>query len=282
MSTGTEAEHARGGQVDSVPPRALPLPATPERHTPGWLDGVRELMLVGVLYLLYRTGRVAVDAREELAREHADRIRDIQAWLHLPSEAAIQAAVSADGVLRAANVYYLSAHFPIMILFLVTGFLWRPRAEYCWARNLVVAQTLAALVIHLAFPLAPPRMFPEWGFTDTMETLGPSPYDGPSGAAVNQFAAMPSLHVGWAVLIAYAVLRIGPSIFKPLAVAHAVLTCVVVLITANHWWLDGLVGVALLGFALVLFPEPGRSRVPPFRQKRTTPVAGPWLDESER
>src|SRR5690606_20267921 len=125
----------------------------------------------------------------------------------------------------------------------------RPFVEYQWARNLWILQTSAALVLHLSFPLAPPRMFPQWDFVDTMTRYGPSPYEGASGGLANQFAAMPSLHVGWAVLIAYVVLRTGPRWLGVLAALHATLTMVIVIITANHWWIDAFVAVALLAAA---------------------------------
>ena len=112
---------------------------------------------------------------------------------------------------RLANGYYVAVHFPIMIAFLLLGYGWRSRAQYKWARNLVVVQTGFALVIHLVFPLAPPRMFPQWGFVDTMSVYGPSAYDGAAASVANQFAAMPSLHVGWALTIAYVLARTAPA-----------------------------------------------------------------------
>ena len=116
--------------------------------------------------------------------------------------------------------------------------------------------TLLGLAAHIVFPLAPPRMFPGWGFLDTMATYGPSAYDGASGALVNQYAAMPSLHIGWAVLIAVVVCRTGPRLLAVLACLHAVTTVAVVTVTANHWLLDGLVAVALLGVALLVVRGP--------------------------
>lgn len=235
---------------------------------PHWMRfATRELGLVAILYLLYRQGRVLVTGRETLAREHATAVRDLQGWLGFPSEAATQAAVASEPLLRAANLYYVGLHFPTMILFLLVGLIWRPTAEYRWARNLVATQTLLALVIHVAYPLAPPRMFPEWGFVDTMATLGPSAYEGAASSAANQFAAMPSLHVGWAVLIALVVIRTGPRWVATLAVTHAGTTAAVVIVTANHWWLDGMIATALLGGALLLFPAPRTRLREPYRDR---------------
>jgi hypothetical protein len=100
-------------------------------------------------------------------------------------------------------------------------------------------------------------MFPHLGFVDTMTTIGPSAYGDGTAAVANQYAAMPSLHVGWALLIAVVVLRTATGPIRVLALAHAALTSLVVVVTANHWWVDGLVATALLGVALLLHRRPG-------------------------
>lgn len=105
-------------------------------------------------------------------------------------------------------------------------------------------------------------MFPSWGFTDTMTILGPSAYEGVGASVANQFAAMPSLHIGWSVLFAFVIVRTGPRWLGLLAVTHSLVTTAVVIVTANHWLVDGLASVVLLGIALVLFPAPGRTRSP--------------------
>ncbi len=222
--------------------------------------GVFELLLVSGLYVVYRLGRLVTVDRTETARAHARLVHHLEGVLQLPSEAAIQQAVHSVRLFEAANIYYLSAHFPVTIAFLVWGFVARPRSEYLWARRLLVVLTLLGLAAHIVFPLAPPRMFPHWGFLDTMTTYGPSAYDGASGALVNQYAAMPSLHIGWAVLIAVVVWRTGPRLIAVLACLHALTTVAVVTVTANHWLLDGLVAVALLGVALLVVPRPVAAR----------------------
>jgi PAP2 superfamily protein len=219
------------------------------------LRAVREIALVGGLFVLYKLGRALATGHEELARTHARSVHRLEAVLHLPSEAHLQALLP-TGALHAANYYYVGVHFPLTLAFLAWGLLRRPAAEYRWARNLLIVQTLSALVIHMAYPLAPPRMFPQWGFVDTMTTLGPSAYAGASGAVANQYAAMPSLHIGWAVLIAVVLWRTAPRRLGWVGAAHAGLTVAVVVVTANHWWVDGLVAVVLLAVALAVVPAP--------------------------
>ncbi len=223
---------------------------------------VGEIALIAAIYLAYRAGRMLTAGSVVAAHRHSDLVRHAERVLHLPSEAAIQHAIGGARLFEAANVYYVSIHFPLTIAFLVWGFVARPRAEYRWARNLLVVQTLTAVAVHIAFPLAPPRMFPQWGFLDTMNVYGPSAYDGASATVANQYAAMPSLHVGWAVLIAFVVARTGPRWLRWLTAAHALLTFAVVTVTANHWFLDTAVAVAFLGLALLVFPAPGRTRLP--------------------
>ncbi|MFT4289004.1 phosphatase PAP2 family protein [Nocardioides sp.] len=216
----------------------------------------RELTLVTLLWMGYHWGRVLASGERATAFGNAKTVHHLEQVLQLPSEASLQALVGSETLFRMANLYYIGVHFPLTVAFLLFGYFFRPFPEYRWARNLLALLTAFALVIHLLMPTAPPRMFPQWGFIDTMNTIGPSAYKGSMGEVANQFAAMPSLHIGWAVLIAVVVTRTGPWWLGFLARIHAVVTVAVVVVTANHWWLDGFVAVALLCVALVLVPGP--------------------------
>ncbi|WP_110183495.1 phosphatase PAP2 family protein [Nocardioides solisilvae] len=251
--------------------RTAPAPA----RLAGWRAALLELGLVAGLYLLYRWGRVVALDREAVALANARAVHDLQQAVGLPSEAVLQALVPSVGLLELANVYYVAVHFPTVVAFLAWLYLLRPRADYLWARNLLVVQTGLAAGIHVAFPLAPPRMFADLGFVDTMSVHGPSAYDGASAAVANQYAAMPSLHVGWAVLLAVVVSRCGPRWAARLTGAHAATTLVVVTVTANHWLLDGAVAVLLLGLALLAFPGPDRRRPGHLRLSRPTAATAP-------
>ena len=219
-----------------------------------------ELGLVIVLFELYRLGRLLARGEDAAAYTHALEVHHLERLMHLPNEATVQGLVPSDTLLHAANIYYFSVHFPAMIAFLVWGYLFRPRAEYVWARNLVIALTGTALVVHILYPLAPPRMFPQWGFVDTMTAFGPNAYAGTSGAMANQFAAMPSLHIGWAALIAYVIHCTGPRWLAWVATGHFALTILVVVVTANHYWLDGAVALVLLAGAILVIRPGGPAR----------------------
>jgi len=224
------------------------------------LRALLEVALVLALFEFYRFGRLLARGEESAAYGHALQVHHLERLLHLPSEASVQGLVPSDALLHAANLYYVSVHFPAMIAFLVWGYLFRPRAEYVWARNILIALTGAALVVHVLYPLAPPRMFPQWGFVDTMVTFGPNAYAGTSGAMANQFAAMPSLHIGWAALIAFVVHRTGPRWLAWTATVHVVITVLVVVVTANHYWLDGVVALSLLAVSILVVGPRGPAR----------------------
>jgi hypothetical protein len=96
-------------------------------------------------------------------------------------------------------------------------------------------------------------MRPDLGFVDTGALFGPNVYGPPEGGSIaNQFAAMPSLHIGWAVLVALGFIVAMRSRWRWLWILHPVMTILVVVGTANHWWLDGAVAVLLLAGALAV------------------------------
>ncbi len=119
-------------------------------------------------------------------------------------------------------------------------------------RNVMIVITTAGMAVHLLLPLAPPRMFPNLGFVDTARVFGPASYGAgsPYKGFANQFAAMPSLHFGWALVIAWAVLLATKSRWRYLVLAHPLITLAAIVLTANHYWLDAVVATFLFGIAL--------------------------------
>lgn len=203
----------------------------------------RELAVIGGLYGLWQlAGRLAhTPSGTEGALRRAQWIERFDRWLPLPSEHAVQDFFLRFPLLvRGANLYYASMHLTTMLVFLVWLFV-RHRPSYRPVRQVMAWTTLGCVVVQFV-PVAPPRMLP--GFTDTGLRFGQSVYS--NGLPIDQLAAMPSIHVAWAVLVGWYVSRISASRWRVIGPLHAVLTTLVVVLTANHWWLDGLVGVALL------------------------------------
>ncbi|MFG2981902.1 phosphatase PAP2 family protein [Streptomyces sp. NPDC048258] len=219
---------------------------------------IRELLLVAGLFTVYKAGRTLSTGRTEEAFRNAARIWDAERALHLPGEGAVQRLLlHGDALVHTANTYYAAVHFPATALFLVWLYLRRP-AHYLWARRVLAVLTGAALALHLGFPLAPPRMLGAADLIDTGQVYGPTVY----GAApatdtmANQFAAMPSLHFGWALMLALGMIAATKSRWRVLWLLHPLLTLLVVVGTANHYWLDAIVATVLLGAALLLVPRP--------------------------
>lgn len=230
--------------------------APTQRPAPVVWRVLREAVLLATLFGVYSAGRQFAAKNTGSAFDHAREVLSWQNWLHLPNEAAVQqAALQAPHLVESANLYYASVHAPLTGAVLLWLSIWRPKA-YPHVRWTIAALTGLALIGHIVFPLAPPRMMP--GFVDTGLRFGQSVY-GPdaSGGVVNQFAAMPSLHVGWAALIALSMILITRTKWRWLWLLHPIITFGVVVVTANHYWLDGIVVLILLAVSLPLLLRPG-------------------------
>ena len=111
--------------------------------------------------------------------------------------------------------------------------------------------TAAALLVQFV-PVAPPRMLPGDGMIDTAARYGQSVYGSVAGFNADQLSAMPSVHVGWALLAALVIIEVSRSRWRWLALAYPLLTMLAVVVTANHYWLDGIAAALLLALALVV------------------------------
>jgi hypothetical protein len=200
-----------------------------------------ESSLIAALYSVWQlAGQLSV-AGSTGAFARARWVDDVERDLRLPTEGSVQRLILGHPLLtQAANVYYATMHFGGLFVFLIWLFV-RHRDRYAAVRTTLALTTLACLAIQL-IPLAPPRLMP--GYVDTAQRYGQSVYS--LGFGADQLSAMPSVHVAWAVLIAWYVARIGRGPLRWLGVLHAALTAFVVVATANHWWLDGVVAVAVL------------------------------------
>ncbi|MFE5495721.1 phosphatase PAP2 family protein [Streptomyces virginiae] len=223
---------------------------------------IRELLLVAGFFTVYKAGRLLSTGRTGDAFRNADWIWDAERALRLPGEGAVQRLLlHGDALVTTANTYYAAVHFPATALFLIWLYVRRP-AHYLWTRRVLAVLTGAALVLHLAYPLAPPRMLPAARLIDTGQVYGPTVYRAAPDAdtLANQFAAMPSLHFGWALMLAIGVIaatRGGKrSRWGLLWLLHPLVTLLVIVGTANHYWLDAIVAAVLLGIALLLVPRP--------------------------
>jgi hypothetical protein len=208
-------------------------------------------IVVGLFALWQFAGRYAARVRGG-ALDRAEWIWHAERVARLPSETAVQRIFLPHPLLvQLSNLYYASLHFVVLIALLAWVFL-RHWDRYAEVRALLVMLTAACLFIQL-IPVAPPRMLPSDGMIDTGVLYGQSVYGSIAGFNPDELSAMPSVHVAWALLIGITVIRCARSRWRWLALAYPAATTLVVVVTANHFWADGIVAGALLLLAMLAY-----------------------------
>lgn len=226
------------------------------------LSGVAwETALLFGLYALWQLAGSLAHASAARAIPFGRDIWNAERLLRLPYETAMQRAILPHPVLvQAANLYYDILHFPMLIGCLIWLYFWH-RQHYGKIRTILVLVTGVSLIIQIYLPVAPPRLIGGTGLVDTGLKYHQSVY-GSGGLDAAQFSSMPSVHVAWAVIVALAVITAGRSRWRWLAVAYPVFTTLVVVVTANHYWLDGVVAAALVALAAAAWAAVARARIP--------------------
>lgn len=210
---------------------------------------LRESALIIGLYALWQFAGSLSGNGTYAAVGRGQSIWDFERTTHLLSERTVQDWILPHPlIVQAANLYYDTMHFTMMIVFLLWLFI-RHREAYARWRTTLAMLTASCLLIQLV-PVAPPRMIPDLDMVDTAMKYGQSVYGAVAGFRADQLSAMPSVHVGWAVLIAVCTYRVSTSRWRYVGTVHAVMTILVVVATGNHYWGDGIVAAALLVAAL--------------------------------
>ena len=211
----------------------------------------REVAFVAIAYMAYEVVRSMAANRSLQAVENAADIIRLERALGIFTELNFQLAVlSYDAVIQFLSLWYFWGHFPLILAFAIWVFYRHPR-EYRWARNAIFFSGAMALLIYVVFPVAPPRLLPGAGFVDTLRNVFALQY-GDVGF-VNQYAAVPSMHQGFALIIGAALYHcVGGRKGGILLVTLPALMFVSIVATGNHWILDAVFGiaVALVGMTL--------------------------------
>ena len=209
----------------------------------GWLDAIRQLALFAGAYYLYRIVRGFVDGQAGLAFENARTLVDFERSLGLFFEPGLQAwAQSEQWIVTAANWMYVNSHFVVTTTFLIWLYIARNHAFY-YVRNMFMVAMGFALAGYLAYPTAPPRFMPEWGFTDSVASFVGESADNSANVLYNPFAAVPSMHVAFALMIAIpAFFLVRNRVLKGVWAVYPAVVTFVVVVTANHFWMDALLG----------------------------------------
>jgi cbb3-type cytochrome oxidase subunit 3 len=233
--------------------------------------GLREIGLIALVYGLYDASRFLVAGQQSTALHHAGRVLSLETDLDLNWEHALNQLVSAHRLLAVpADYIYATLHYVVTPAVLV--WMWRRHhGHYGRARTTLIVATLIGLAGFTLMPVAPPRMLP--GFVDTMARYSQVGWWGGDASAprglgglTNQFAAMPSLHVGWALWCGWQLVNHGRRrLTRLLGVLYPTLITVVVVATGNHYLLDAVAGGAVVVLAVIFVRSvawmlPGRRR----------------------
>ncbi len=260
-SSATTLPQAQGAAVQTV---------SPDR--PRWWG---ELLVVVWLCWVYDAITNLAPLRVHAAIGHAEGILSLERSLHLDPELTLDRWLSAHHTLGlAVSDYYDNAHFIVTLGLL--GWLWWRRADiYRPLRNSLVAVNLLAFVVFWRYPVAPPRMLR--GFTDVVASTHAfgSWHTGELASHANELAAMPSLHIAWAVWCTIVVWQLTTRLWaRALAVVYPCLTAFAVLATGNHFLLDIVGGLVVLAIAtaiarLLANMTAGRSERHAYRMSQT-------------
>lgn len=246
-------------------PSASPISTEPGRTGfSARLRGVRsprrpriwfEVLLIAVSYWVYSLIRNAVPEQKAQALKNADWLWSVEHHLGIAVEQSVNHAVnSVTWLIVGMNYYYATLHFIITIGVLVWLFRSHP-GRYAASRLVLFATTGVALVGYYFFPLAPPRLMNGGGFIDTVlvhHTWG-SMASGDLKNMSNQYAAMPSMHIGWSTWCGLTIFALASAPWaKILGLLYPVATLVVIVSTANHFWLDAVGGLLCLTFGFLV------------------------------
>lgn len=236
------------------------------RESPAWNSPVAsspfsrpnlmmELLLIRVGYWAYSYVRGHAPDSRTLAEGHGDQILGLESVLRIDIEHSVNMLAVRTGWLREfSDFYYTTFHFLVPIALLAWLYM-RRTAHYRDVRTALSFATLFGLVGFWLYPLAPPRLMPGLGYVDTAH--GPQDLTKPDFGALtelsNQYAAMPSLHVGWSLWCAVVIFQVTKNHWlRALGALYPLMTTFVVMATANHYLLDAAGGVLVVaaGFAV--------------------------------
>jgi hypothetical protein len=233
------------------------------RRLPNGLpDALRQVLLFAVAYGLYQLVRGLVHGERALAFANTQHIVHIERSLGAFFEPGLQQAMMTHRwIIDFADFMYLNSHFILTTSFLIWLYM-RRNENFYFVRNMFMVAMGLALVGYALFPAAPPRVLPSLGFTDTVAAVAHvNDNSSISSVFVNQYAAVPSMHIAFALLIGVP----GSLLCRSLGArlwwsAYPMLVFFVIVVTANHFWFDAACGAAVACMAAVAAGQLARAR----------------------
>jgi len=229
----------------------------------GWSDLLRQMILFVGALMLYQLVRSFVAGKGYKPFGDAMKIIDFERVLHVFVEPSIQTWASGrHWLMDIADWTYLNAHFFVTLAALTFIYLWRNESFY-FVRNVFMIAMAIALVGYWLYPTAPPRLMPEWGFSDSVsQFIGTGWVDyGPEKAFLNFYAAVPSMHVCFAVIVGWSMTRLVRWRAAKIGwILYPGLITFVVVATGNHYLTDVFLGVLTAGASALLADRLARTR----------------------
>jgi hypothetical protein len=228
----------------------------------GWLDFLRQVVLFAGAYYAYRIVRGAVDGRAAAAFQHARELIGIERGLHVFVEPSVQAwASGSELVIDAASWVYINAQTTVTLGALVWLYLRRNDSFY-FVRNMMIVAMAIALVGYIVFPTAPPRFLPEWGFVDSVAGFTGVHSDSVTvDALFNPYAAIPSMHVAFSLMIGWPLSRlVRTRVARVFWLGYPALMTFVIVATANHFLIDAALGAFTAAVAAAVAGSLARAR----------------------
>jgi PAP2 superfamily len=219
----------------------------------GWGDLVRQFALFLLCYQGYQVVRGIADGKDAVALANAQHVIHLERSLGAFFEPGLQQTfLNHQWVIELANWMYLNSHFVVTTTFLAWLYLFR-NEHFNFVRNMFLVAMGLALVGYLVYPTAPPRLVPGAGFTDTVASFTNTSQDSHGvGLLVNPYAAVPSMHIAFALMIAVpgaALSRLAWT--RAWWSAYPLLVLFVIVVTANHFWFDAAAGAAVACLAAI-------------------------------
>jgi hypothetical protein len=224
----------------------------------GWVDAVRQIGIWLAVDAFYELVRGFTEGSSATALSNGKAVVGIEQSTGTFFEVDLQRAVLPHNwIVDTANFLYMNAHFVVTTAFLTWLYLRRNESFY-FVRNVIITAMGLACVVHALLPTAPPRLLTQYGFVDTIQQFAHVDQDsGAISALVNKYAAVPSMHVGFALIVGITAATLARRRWaKVLLLCYPLLMLSVVLVTGNHFWFDGLAGAAVAGISVLLARGP--------------------------
>jgi membrane-associated phospholipid phosphatase len=210
----------------------------------GWGDLGRQIVLLLFVDLAYETVRGLADGQQAPAFAHGQAIIDVERGTHTFFEPAMQEFfVQANWLIDFANQVYMNSQFAVVLGFFFWLYFFRNEAFY-FVRNMFMVSMGLALVGYTLYPTAPPRLFPQYGFVDTINDFSNVNHDSALVKVfINPYAAVPSMHCAFALMVGLSAAKLSRHWYtRALWMMWPALVTWVVIVTGNHYWVDAALG----------------------------------------